>query len=77
MIDLYAQRMAAVARKREAARVAELERIVVTQPFGRPFTSQPSFPPDPPESESTGLARLRQRLAGASASPARGKMATS
>ena len=51
-----------------------LERIVVTQPFGRPFTAQPSFPPDPPVRES-GFAGLRRKLAGSATAPRR-KLAT-
>jgi hypothetical protein len=75
IVDLYARRLAGMSARREEARLDELERTVVTQPFGRPFTAQPSFPPDPPETLS-GLAGLRKRLAGAAPVPRR-KLATS
>ncbi|HET9659947.1 MAG TPA: hypothetical protein VFP05_06420 [Thermomicrobiales bacterium] len=75
VVDLYARRMAVVAVLREEIRQEELERIVVTQPFGRPFTAQPSFPPDPPETQS-GFAGLRKKLSGAAPGPRR-KLATS
>lgn len=74
VVDLYARRMAVVAAVREEARQEALERIVVTQPFGRPFTAQPSFPPDPPVRES-GFAGLRRKLAGSAPAPRR-KLAT-
>jgi len=75
IVDLYARRLAGMSARREAARLDELERTVVTQPFGRPFTAQPSFPPDPPETLS-GLAGLRKKLAAATPGPRR-KLATS
>jgi hypothetical protein len=75
IVDLYARRLAGISERREVARLDELERNVVTQPFGRPFTAQPSFPPDPPETLS-GLAGLRKKLAGAAPGPRR-KLATS
>lgn len=75
IVDLYARRMAGMSVRREEARLDEFERKVVTQPFGRPFTAQPSFPPDPPETQGT-LAGLRKRLAGAAPGPRR-KLATS
>ena len=75
IVDLYARRLAGISTRREEARLDELERNVVTQPFGRPFTAQPSFPPDPPETLS-GLAGLRKKLAGATPGPRR-KLATS
>lgn len=74
VVDLYARRMAVVAAGREEARQEALERIVVTRPFGRPFTAQPSFPPDPPETQS-GFAGLRRKLAGSAPAPRR-KLAT-
>jgi hypothetical protein len=76
IVDLYARRMAAMSARREDARQEALDRIVVTQPFGRPFTAQPSFPPDPDELERGGLAVIRRKLAGAATAP-RGKLATS
>ena len=78
LIDLYAQRMQAVSANASAERQAQLDRIVVTQPFGRAFTAQPSYPPDPSQHDATqrgGLAGLRRRLSG-SATPSR-KLATS
>ncbi len=75
IVDLYARRMAVVSARREETRQEELERVVVTQPFGRPFTAQPSFPPDPPEAQGA-LAGLRKKLAGAAPGPRR-KLAAS
>lgn len=77
IVDLYARRIAMVAAHNEQTRQDALDRIVVTRPFGRAFTAQPSFPPDPPELESRGLAGLRRKLAGSSSSTPRGKLATS
>jgi hypothetical protein len=74
VIDLYARRMAVVAEMRAEARKEELERIVVTQPFGRPFTAQPSSSPAPPGSQG-GFAGLRRKLAGSAPAPRR-KLAT-
>jgi hypothetical protein len=39
IVDLYARRVTAVTTRREAARQEALDRMVVTQPFGRPFTA--------------------------------------
>lgn len=75
IVDLYANRMAAVATSAETTRQETLDRIVVTQPFGRAFTAQPSFPPDLPEA-SRGLAGLRKKLAVATPERPR-KLATS
>jgi hypothetical protein len=78
IVDLYARRMGAVGEVQAAERQEALERIVVTQPFGRAFTAQPSYPPDLSESDPAlpgGLAGLRRRLA-AAATPSR-KLATS
>jgi hypothetical protein len=78
MVDLYARRMGAVSAQHAAERNDALDRIVVTKPFGRAFTAQPSYPPDPTETETAhrgGLAGLRRRLAGAT-TPSR-KLATS
>lgn len=77
IVDLYARRAAALAAQHNDARREALERIVVTQPFGRPFTAQPSFPPDPDELEQGGLAAIRRRLVGAAGAAPRGKLATS
>ncbi|MCO5223265.1 MAG: hypothetical protein M9947_17075 [Thermomicrobiales bacterium] len=80
IVDLYARRMAMVRTQRTAERQRELDDIVITQPFGRAFTAQPSYPPDPAqlESEPGGpLAGIRRRLAGSSGVPARRKLATS
>jgi hypothetical protein len=77
IVDLYARRAAAVAAQRDEARQEALDRMVVTQPFGRPFTAQPSFPPDPEAVEPGGLAAIRRRLAGAAGTAPRGKLATS
>jgi hypothetical protein len=75
IVDLYAHRIRAVSAQHAETRQDALDRIVVTQPFGRPFTAQPSFPPDPIEQLPGGLAGLRRKLA-AAATPAR-KLATS
>ncbi len=75
IVDLYANRMAAVATKVETVRQEALDRVVVTQPFGRAFTAQPSFPPDPSEAAS-GLTGIRRKLAGTTPERAR-KLATS
>lgn len=78
IVDLYAWRLAAVREHQAAARQEALDRTVVTKPFGRAFTAQPSYPPDPSETEMSlpgGIAGLRRRLTGSSA-PAR-KLATS
>ncbi len=77
VVDLYALRMRAVSTQVAAERQDALDRMVVTQPFGRAFTAQPSYPPDPSEDASIpgGLAGLRRRLSGV-ASPSR-KLATS
>jgi hypothetical protein len=75
IVDLYARRMAGMSERREEARQDELDRMVVTQPFGRPFTAQPSFPPDPPETHGA-FGGLRKRLGGAAPGPRR-KLATS
>jgi hypothetical protein len=78
IVDLYARRMRAVGDVTAAQRQEALDRMVVTQPFGRAFTAQPSYPPDLSESDPAlpgGLAGLRRKLAGA-ATPVR-KLATS
>lgn len=78
VIDLYARRVQLVKDHEAAIQQRELERRVVTKPFGRPFTAQPSYPPDELEQEREkigGLAGLRRRLTSAAA-PAR-KLATS
>jgi hypothetical protein len=75
IVDLYAQRMGTVSKQRAEARQDELDRIVVTQPFGRPFTAQPSYPPDPVDELPGGFAGLRRKLTAAT-TPAR-KLATS
>lgn len=78
IVDLYARRKGAVSAQRAQDRQVAAERIVVTQPFGRAFTAQPSYPPDPAEREAPlpgGLAGLRRKLAG-STTPSR-KLATS
>jgi hypothetical protein len=75
IIDLYARRRAAVVERETEAQQDALDRIVVTQPFGRAFTAQPSFPPDPSE-DARGLAGLRKKLAEAAPGPRR-KLATS
>ena len=78
IVDLYARRIYAVGEARAVERQEALDRIVVTQPFGRAFTAQPSYPPDPSEGEPVlpgGIAGLRRRLSGAS-TPSR-KLATS
>jgi hypothetical protein len=78
IVDLYARRKTALETVKATERQDALDRIVVTQPFGRAFTAQPSYPPDPSADEATvagGLAGLRRKLAGATA-PAR-KLATS
>ena len=75
IVDLSARRMAGMSERREEARQEELERMVVTKPFGRPFTAQPSFPPDPPETQGA-LAGLRKKIAGVAPGPRR-KLATS
>ena len=78
IVDLYARRMSAVCTQQTAERQGALDRIVVTQPFGRAFTAQPSYPPDPSETEKAlpgGLAGLRRKLAGSTV-PSR-KLATS
>ena len=78
IVDLYARRVALAAEHRTADQQDALDRLVVTKPFGRPFTAQPSFPPDPAEdagAQASGLAGLRRRLAGGT-SPTR-KFATS
>ncbi len=75
IVDLYTRRMAMVADRRAVQRQEELDQIVVTEPFGRAFTAQPSYPPDPSEALG-GLASMRKRLTGASANPRR-KLATS
>ena len=78
IVDLYARRIGAVSEVRAAARQDALDRIIVTQPFGRAFTAQPSYPPDLSASDSAlpgGLAGLRRRLTSASL-PSR-KLATS
>ncbi len=78
IVDLYARRIGAIGEQQAADRQEALDRIVVTQPFGRAFTAQPSYPPDladTEEAQSGGIAGLRRRLAGAS-TPSR-KLATS
>ena len=75
IVDLYARRMSAVHVTQADARQDALDRIVITQPFGRAFTAQPSFPPDPTEVQGT-LAGLRKKLADAAPGPRR-KLATS
>jgi hypothetical protein len=78
IVDLYARRMSAIGELKATERQEALDRIVTTQPFGRAFTAQPSYPPDPTEigeAKSGGIAGLRRRLAGAS-TPSR-KLATS
>lgn len=77
VVDLYALRMRAVSTQAATERQDALDRIVVTQPFGRAFTAQPSYPPDPSEDVSvpSGLAGLRRRLSDV-AIPSR-KLATS
>lgn len=78
IVDLYAGRMGAISELQAAERQDALDRLVVTQPFGRAFTAQPSYPPDPTETEASqpgGIAGLRRRIAGAS-TPSR-KLATS
>lgn len=75
IIDLYARRMEVVAYQRETARQESLDRLIITQPFGRPFTAQPS-PPAEPEPAPRGLAELRKRFAGAHRGPRR-RLATS
>jgi hypothetical protein len=78
IVDLYARRMRAVGDVTAAQRQEALDRMVVTQPFGRAFTAQPSYPPDLSGSDPAlpgGLAGLRRKLAGA-ATPVR-KLATS
>jgi hypothetical protein len=75
IVDLYARRMGSVRVTQADARQEALDRIVITQPFGRAFTAQPSFPPDPPEAQGS-LAGLRKKLAGAAPGPRR-KLATS
>lgn len=78
IVDLYARRMGALREAQVAEHQVELDHMVVTKPFGRPFTAQPSFPPDPAAGDAeiaSGLARLRHRLA-AAATPNR-KLATS
>ena len=77
IVDLYARRLTALATRTAEARQDALDRMVVTQPFGRPFTAQPSFPPDPKEAEQGGLAAIRRKLAGAAGATPRGKLATS
>jgi hypothetical protein len=67
--------MAMVADQRAVERQEELDQIVVTEPFGRAFTAQPSYPPDPSETLG-GLAGMRKRLASATTNPKR-KLATS
>ncbi len=75
IVDLYARRISTVSVQHAEARQDALDRIVVTKPFGRPFTAQPSYPPDPVDELPGGLAGLRRKLASA-ATPAR-KLATS
>ena len=75
MVDLYARRMGTVSVQQAAERKDTLDKIVVTQPFGRAFTAQPSYPPDPDTALPGGLAGLRRKLAGAT-TPSR-KLATS
>lgn len=76
--DLYARRIGAISELQAAEQQEALDRMVTTQPFGRAFTAQPSYPPDPKETEEShpgGIAGLRRRIAGAS-TPSR-KLATS
>lgn len=75
IVDLYARRMGTVRVTQADARQDALDRIVTTQPFGRAFTAQPSFPPDP-QDEQGSLTGLRRKLAGAVPGPRR-KLATS
>lgn len=78
IVDLYARRMSAVGMMEAMRRDDEMARSIVTQPFGRAFTAQPSFPPDPnlnAESAPGGLAGLRRRLTGST--PPTRKLATS
>jgi hypothetical protein len=75
IVDLYARRMSGMSERRAEARQDELDRMVVTQPFGRAFTAQPSFPPDPPETQGA-LGGLRKKLGSAAPGPRR-KLATS
>lgn len=75
IVDLYARRMAGLAQHREEARQEEIERAVVTQPFGRPFTAQPSAPSEQPDSPGS-FAGLRKKLSESAPGPRR-KLATS
>lgn len=70
IVDLYTRRMELGATRRERALQDAHEQMVITQPFGRPFTEQP---PQLPESVSApgGLAEWRQKLASATHKPRR------
>ena len=61
IIDLYARRMEMVAYQREVTRAESLDRQVITQPFGRPFTARPSSPPEA-EHAPGGWSELRRKL---------------
>lgn len=73
ILDLYTRRMAAVAEAEQLERVRTIDQHVITKPFGRPFTAQPSYPPDPAADPASAMAALRRRLV---PSPSR-KLATS
>ncbi len=75
IVDLYAQRMEMVARQREHVRQEALDRMVVTQPFGRPFTAQSPVPEGSSEPDAHP-AGLRRRLGEAVSTPRR-RLATS
>lgn len=78
IVDLYARRIDDINGIQAAEQQDALDRTVITQPFGRAFTAQPSYPPDPRETDESqpgGIAGLRRRIAGAS-TPSR-KLATS
>src|SRR5215204_842312 len=78
IVDLYARRQSAVRAHSAVEQKEAIERIVVTQPFGRAFTAQPSYPPDPVNADEVpvgGIAGIRRKLAGVTI-PAR-KLATS
>lgn len=64
IVDLYARRMELAAELREHARQDAIDGIVITQPFGRLFTPQPTPPPEP-EPPRDGLSEWRKRFAGA------------